>query len=233
MDWNQLTGAKTVPGSIAGFLNNSTITSGAGGIADILLQEAVNWISGSLKHWRMMPPPFTGAFTIGDDFIQIPEDMLEPDSLYITGTNYQKLSQKTMQQVLASWSFDGNGNRIPQQPIIWYFDQAAFRFDSPADKAYTYALVYYQNIPNLTPFAPNNFLTTFYPRLVRAATMMYATEWAKDSGVGQFDRTYWAQVAEAELLSAQTESDRARRGTEFAGIVIGGGAEGFPAYGSS
>lgn len=193
-----------------------------------MLQEAVNWISGGLKHWRMMTPPAAMTMTVGADFLLIPDDMLEPDSLYITGVNYQKLSQKTMQQVLASWGFDGNGNRIQQQPIMWYFDQDAIRFDSPADQAYPCVLVYYQNIPALSSANPTNFLTKFYPRLVRCAVMQYATEWAKDSGIGQFDRSYWVAQAQEELYGAQTESDRARRGTEFAGVEIGGGADGFP-----
>ena len=41
--------------------------------------------------------------------------------------------------------------------------------------------------------------------------MMMGAEWTKESNQGQYDRTYWAQQAAAELMEAQAQSDRARR----------------------
>ena len=66
-------------------------------------------------------------------------------------------------------SIDGNGNRMQQQPLIYYFDQAAFRFDSPADQAYPYALIYYQQPAMLAAANDTNFLTSYCQLLLRAA----------------------------------------------------------------
>ena len=78
----------------------------------------------------------------------------------------------------------------------------------------------------------SNFLTTAYPRLMRCAIMAAACEYVKDSGQGNFDRTYWAQLTQVEIDQAQAESDRARRAVQ-AGIILegGGGVSGMPPYG--
>jgi hypothetical protein len=61
--------------------------------------------------------------------------------------------------------------------------------------------------------------------------MAAACEFAKDNGQGQYDRTYWDQLAQDEIDKAQAESDRARRGTVAGAILIGGGvASNFPGY---
>lgn len=206
MDYNQLIGPKTTPGSVAMWLNNSTIQND---VPEIIL-EAESWVYRRLRHWRMLTPPVAGFFTVGSDFIANPADMLEPSYLKITGTNFAALIQRTMEDVIDSWMFDGSGNRVPQQPRIYYFDQGALRFDSPADQAYPYVLVYYQQLSPLS-VSLSNFLTTIYPRLMRCAIMAAACEWAKDSGVGSYDRTYWDTLAQDEVVKAQAESDRATR----------------------
>ena len=232
MDWVQLTSSKSTPGSVANWLNNAQVTGGTGGVADTLLQEAMDWITGSgLKHWRMIPPPVTGTMTIGQPYVSQPADFYEPNIFYITGVNQQQMYQKTPQEVIANWSYDGSGNRINQQPVMYYFDQTYLQFDSPPDQAYPYALVYYQNVPALSATNTTNFLTTYYSRLVRCAVMCIASEWAKDSGTGSYDRTYWLQEAMKEQDAAQADSDRAHRATEFAATLIGGNAAGFEPYG--
>lgn len=232
MTWSQLTGTSTVAGSIANWLNNTQVTAGTGGVADTLLQEAMDWITGSgLKHWRMMPNPVTGTMTIGNDYIDLPADFYEADIFYITGTNFQRMDMKTPQEVTANWSYDGTGARIQQKPIMYYVDQDSMRFDSAADQAYPYALVYYQSVPPLSVSNQTNFLTKYYGRLVRCAVMAHASEWAKDSGVGNYDRGYWLQQAMMEQDRAQADSDRSRRATEFSAVLVGGSAAGFPLYG--
>lgn len=230
MDWVALTSDKNTPGSIANWMNNSTFTIGAGGVSDLILQEAQDWIYRGLRHWRMLTPPTTGTLTVGSDTLSIPSDCLEPDVLIITGTQSAKLVQKPIQDVILSWSYDGNGNRIPQQPRIYSFNQSNLCFDSPADQAYPYALVYYQQPATLSGSNTVNFLTQYCQRLVRCACMAAAAEWAKDSGVGNYDRTYWDQAAQAELARVQAESDRARRATEAGAVFIGGGSSGEPLY---
>lgn len=232
MSWTQLVGSRTTAGSIANWLNNSQITGGAGGVADTLLQEAMNWITGSgLKHWRMVPPPVLGTMTIGNSYIDLPDDFYEANIFYITGNNYQKMTMKTPQEVIGNYSYDANGDLMQAQPTMYYVDQSTMQFESAADQAYTYLLVYYQNVAELSADNQTNFLTKYYARLVRCAVMAHAGEWAKDSGTGAYDRGYWVQQAQYEQQMAQADSDRSRRATEFAGVLVGGGAEGFPAFG--
>lgn len=208
MDWTSLTGSKNTPGAISRWLNNSTLTSGAGGDADLILQEAQDWIYRRLRHWRMLTAPVTGAFTIGQDYITLPSDFLEPKLFVITGTNFQTLTLKTPDEIVYAWSYDANGNRISQQPLIYYFDQANFRFDSPADKAYPTALIYFQQPALLSATNDTNFLTSYCAMLLRRAVMRAACEWSKEVASGQYDRTYWEQACEDEIQRIQEESDR-------------------------
>ena len=219
MDYNQLIASSATAGSIARWMNNSTIV---GDVPEIVV-EAESWIYRRLRHFKMIPAPVTGTLTIGQDNLALPADHLEPIVLMTTGNYYQFLDQKPMQEVLASWAWNGDGTtRVQQQPMIYYFDQSAFRFDSPPDKAYAYALLYYQQ-PAPLSVSITNFLTATYPRLVRCACMAAACEWAKDSGVGNFDRTYWDTLAQDEIDKAQAESDRSHRGI-IAGMILIGGA---------
>jgi hypothetical protein len=221
MDYAQLIASKATAGSVARWLNNSQIEAD---MPEIVL-EAESWIYRRLRHWKMLTPPVAGTFTIGNDYITNPSDMLEPFFLCTTGLYFQTMEQKTPQEVISNWAFDGSGNRVQQQPMIYYFDQTAMRFDSQADQAYAYALVYFQQLAPLAS-SNTNFLTDTYPRLMRLACMAAACEWAKDSGQGNYDRTYYDQLAQDEIDKAQAESDRAKRATVAGMMLIGGGYNG-------
>jgi hypothetical protein len=226
MDYTQLIAPKGTPGSVATWLNDSRVQ---GDVPEIVL-EAESWIYRRLRHWKMLTPPVPGTFTTGQDFILNPPDMLEPFMLTTTGIFQQIMRQTTPQEVVSAWAFDGSGNRVQQQPLMFYFDQSGIRFDSPPDQAYAYALIYYQQ-PQALAVSVSNFLTATYPRLLRLCCMAAGCEWMKDSGQGQFDRTYWDTLAQDEIEKAQEESDRARRGVIAGPIFVGGGTPTqFPAY---
>lgn len=214
-----LVGSRNTPGAVATWVNDSRIQ---GDVPEIVV-EAEAWIYRRLRHWKMLTPPQFGNMTIGVDFITIPPDFLEPAFFVTTGIYQLTLVQKDYQQVISNWSFDGQGLRVNQQPIMYYFDQSALRFDSPPDMAYQYALVYYQQ-PAALASTNSNFLTMTYPRLMRCATMAAACEWMKDSGQGQIDRTYWDTLAQDEIEKAQAESDRSKRAFQSGFVLLGGGA---------
>lgn len=195
-----------------------------------IVLEAESWIYRRLRHWKMLTVPLPGTMVIGQPYIPIPPDCLEPFLLMTTGNFQQFLIQKTMQEVIGNWAYDGNGNRVPQQPQMFAFDQVNLNFDSPPDQAYAYVFQYYQQ-PAPLVVSNSNFLTMTYPRLMRLTCMAAACEWEKDSGQGQFDRTYWDTLAQDEIEKAQAESDRARRGVIAGPILIGGGVStNYPAY---
>ena len=227
MDYGMLVGAQGAPGSISRWINYGPVQQEAPEI----VVEAESWVYRRLRHWKMLTPPVTGNLTIGQDFLPNPADMLEPFLLVTTGQFFQEITQKPMQEVIANWAFTGTGvTRVQQQPLMFAFDQSAMRFDSPPDQAYAYAFIYYQQ-PQPLSVTNTNFLTQTYPRLMRLTCMAAACEFAKDSGQGQYDRTYWDQLAQDEIDKAQAESDRARRGTVAGAIMVGGGiASNFPAY---
>lgn len=207
MDYPTLTSAKTVAGSIADWTNDGRINVSAPTIVD----EAQDWIYQRLRHWRMMPPAVTGTLSTAGLTLPPPADLLEPNFFLITGVSRRVLQERTMQEVMGSWQYDGNGVLVPQQPCIYSFDNTNFNFDSVPDQAYPYSLLYYQMPARLSNANPTNFLTTYCERLVRLACMMMACEWTKEIGQGQFDRTYYEELADAELTKVQSNSDRARR----------------------
>lgn len=234
MDWPTLVGASTVSGSIANWMSKASIGGGgAGGVADTILQEAQAWIYRRLRHWQMLTAPISFNLVQGTDTIPFPTNFLEPDSIwYLINNSPYWLTQKLPNQIYLAWLFDQNGNRIQQPPVIFSFNGSQIQLDSPPDQNYPAFITYYQQPSNLSQSNPTNFLTTTYPRLLRVACMAGACEWAKDNGQGQFDRTYWDQVAMDEISVAQAESDRARRGAVNAGVLIGGtdAAMGLPAF---
>lgn len=235
MDYNTLIAAKTTPGSISAWTNNSQIQ----GEAPNIVQEAQLAIQTRLRHYLMLTPPQAGTMTAassppttGQDQIALPTSpaWLDFHAFWITGIYKRRLPLRTEAEVFMAWNYDGNGNRVPQQPQFCYVNQSYIQLDSPPDLAYPYILTYFTQIPTLTVGSPTNWLTNNYPRLFRAFMMAYASEWAKDNGQGNYDRMYWDQVAEAELDKAQSESDRAMRATEGGMIFVGGGEYDFPAY---
>jgi len=219
INYTTLIGDTTVDGSIAKWLNHSAIAS----VADTIVVEAESAIYRSLRHWRMLTST-TGTLTANTqgvtqiNTLALPADYLEDKVLYITGTNYQKMTRRTMEEIIASYSYASNGYLIVQQPM-WYFnDQSNFVFDSASDQAYPYLLYYYQQPASLST-SGTNWLTQFYPRLLRAACCAAATEFMKDMGQGNFDRNYWNQIFLAALVDAQSESDRHHRAQEI-GMIL-------------
>jgi hypothetical protein len=226
LDWQSLTGSKSTPGAIARWINNSTLSSGSGGDADSILQEAQDWIYRRLRHWQMLSSPLVGSFTVGSDTISEPADFLEPKLFCITGVNAQMLTLKTPDDIVRAWAYDDQGNRVQQQPMIYYFDNANFRFDSPADQFYPYALIYFQQPATLSASNLTNFLTSNAQMLLRRSVMRAACEWSKEVASGQYDRTYWEQACEDELHAVQEESDRSVHSIVIGPQFIGGGGMG-------
>lgn len=219
--WPVLTGTTGTAGAIARWLNKSTLSSGAGGDADLILQESLSWIFTRLRHWKMLTPPISATMLVGADQVTIPADLLEIDFIMIAGIvggalYQQELVQKTPADIYRCWTYDGNGNRIQQQPKLYSFNDTFIQFDSQPDLAYPYVYTYYQFPQPLGSNNQTNFLTLFYPRLLRCVCMMFGAEFTKENFQGQFDRTYWESEAMKELMEVQAQSDRARRSAVIA-----------------
>lgn len=205
MDFNQLTASATSAGSVASWVNHSSVVA----VAPTLIQEAESAIYRRLRHFRMLTS-VTGTMTAGNtsDFITQPSDYLEDKLLYFTGTAYSKITRKTLQELVNNYCYDGSGNRVQTQPSYYSNDQTNLKFESPVDQNYPWLLYYYQQPQPLSATNTQNFITQYYPRLMRCALMTGASEYMKDAGQGTFDRTYWEQMTATEIDAAQRESDR-------------------------
>ncbi len=212
MDFSTLCGPKGVPGSVADILNNSLIAPSV----PYFIQEAESLIYRRLRHWRMLSAPTTATMTPGTSTLTLPSDFLDPYMLYLTsssgvpGYGPMLIKLATPEQVIARYSYNG-ASRNQMTPTMYYFDGNAINLDNVPDLAYPYSLIYYQQPAPLTTLNITNWVTQYYPRLFRAAVMAQAVEWTKESGSGQFDRTYWFGIVEAEIEKAQEESDLSRR----------------------
>lgn len=216
MDYNSLIGSSTSAGSIANWALHTAVT----GVAPNIIQQAESYIYRRLRHFKMITS-VTGTMTAGNasDFITLPSDYLEDKSFWLTGTAFSKLTRKTIQEVIGNYSYDGSGNRVQTQPTLYFNDQTNLKFDSPVDQNYPWLLYYYQQPTALSATNTQNFLTNTYPRLMLSACMAQASEYMKDAGQGNYDRTYWVQMTEQEIMAAQAESDRSEH-TIDAGMIL-------------
>lgn len=207
MDFLSLCG--TSGGSVASWLNHAAVSTASTSEVLNIIKEAESAIYRRLRHFKMLTST-TGTMTAGNasDFVTLPSDYLEDKYFMFTGTAQSKLTRKTLQEVLNNYSYDGSGNRVQTQPSMFFNDQTNLKFESPVDAAYPWLLYYYQQPAALGTATTTNFITNTYPRLFRCATMVAASEYMKDAGMGNYDRTYWAQMTETEIEAAQKESDR-------------------------
>lgn len=222
MDYVTLTGAKTVNGSIAQWVNHADAQNAAATI----LEEAESFIYRRLRHWRMITEA-TGVMVANQDYLLISAftNYLEDKVLRFNGivnnmVYSDRILRKTIEQVKAAYGYDSSGARVAQTPTIFYNNGTQLKFDSPPDLAYPYELAFYQQPAALSASNTTNWLTATYPRLVRVACLAGATEFMKDAGQGNYDRTYWETLAEGEIAVAMMESDRQQRSLEVGAIMI-------------
>lgn len=221
MDYTTLVASKSTAGSIANWLNSSLLQDAA----PTIIAEAESFVYRRLRHWRMITET-TGVLTVNQDYLLISAvtRYLEDKTLWLNGlvggTVYQqRVVRKTLEEVKANYQFSSAGSRVQQTPMIMYNNGTQLKFDSPPDLAYPYELTYYQQPAALSGSNTTNWLTDTYPRLLRCACMAGAAEFMKDSGTGNYDRTYWEENAMAEIDTAMAESDRAQRSLEV-GMIL-------------
>lgn len=172
-----------------------------------MLTEAQALIYTTLRHWQMKTED-TGTMSVGTDSVTLPTDFLDARDLRITGIYAARLRKSDERDVQDRYQYDGTGVRVNQQPQRFYLSGTAAKFDSPPDQAYPYLLSYYRVPAALGAATQTNFLTTLLPRLLRTGCMLIATEYEKEVGQGQFDRSYWQQQFDKQMAEAQMASDR-------------------------
>lgn len=200
MDYTALVASKSTPGSLKSWVNRDTIDPAT------ILTEAEALIYQTLRHWRMKADD-TATMTIGADSIALPDDFIAPRDLRITGIYACRLRKGDERSVQARWQYDSAGVRVNEQPRWYYLSGQAAVFDNPPDQAYPVLLSYWSRPAPLSATNLTNFLTTDNPRLLRVACMLSATEFEKEVGQGQFDRSYWQQQFDKLMGEFQAMSD--------------------------
>jgi len=227
MDWVTLTSSSSTPGSIANWLNTAQLVS----VASTIINEAESFIYRRLRATQMLAN-YIGTLTPGQSTLAVPSNFIQPEHFMITGINKRVIYMKPNQEVRQAYMYDGNGNRIQQQPSIYYFDGVNFNFDSVIDSinTYPYDVLYYQQPLPLSVSNTTNFVTSVYPRMMRCAIMVGASEFMKDAGAGQIDRNYWQEQLDAEINAVNIEQDQSLHSIQAGAIIVGGGGNDWNSY---
>lgn len=194
--YTDLVAVKTTAGSIKDFVNSNAIPS------TTILTEAEAWIYKRLRA-REMIAEATGNLTATSDTLTLPTGYRQPKLFMFTGTTKKIVPFKPLDEVIASWGYDGSGARTTGQPDIFSTDATNVRFDKKADATYTYFFLHYRALAALSGANLTNALTEVYPSLLRATCMMFAFGYLKDNT----NHVKMLKIAEAEIAEANRESD--------------------------
>jgi hypothetical protein len=173
-----------------------------------VLSEAQDIIFRRLRHWRMKAEA-VGDLTVGDDFIVLPDDYIDARDFWLTGFYQTRLLKGDERLTWQRYSYDQNEARTRDIPRWYYISGDKARFDNAPDQPYHYLLAYYGKPAELSASNQSNWLTQIAPRLVRTACMLVATEFEKEVGQGNFDRTYWQEQFQGQITDFQIMSDMA------------------------
>lgn len=202
MTYASLIATKSTPGSIRNWVNRDTTDP------ETVLTEAQDAIYRILRHWRMKAEA-VGDLVIGDDFLPLPDDFIQPRDLWLTGFYKRRLLKGDERLTQQRYAYDDLEARVLDIPKYYYLSGENVKFDNPPDKPYHYLLDYWRRPAELSDINQTNFLTTEAPRLLRTACMLIAVEFEKEVGQGGFDRTYWQQEFMGQLQNYQIASDMA------------------------
>lgn len=214
-DYSTLIAASTTPGALANWAMHTSVQ----GVAPTIVQEAESYIYRRLRHWQMLTST-NGTMTTSQSTVAVPADFLEDKAFVATGTNNFNITRKTIQEVIAAFSYDGNGVRVLSPPQIFSNDKTNLLLDNPCDQSYPFSFWYYQQPTALGTTNTTNFLTTTYPRLLRTACMVGVSEFMKDAGANGYDKNYWENETDKEIDAAQKESDRHERSMVIGAILL-------------
>jgi hypothetical protein len=200
VNYTQLINTRATAGSIKSWINRDTTDP------DTVLLDAQNLIYTTLRHWRMKSEA-TGTLTIDQPYLTLPTDFIDCKDLWIVGAERVRMKRGDERSVIDLYEYDGSNNRVSNKPYHFYITGTRANLDQPPDQAYPYLLPYYAKPADLGSGNLTNFLTDFHPRFLRTACMLVATEFEKEVGQGQFDRSYWQQQFDKQLIDIQAASN--------------------------
>lgn len=188
ISWTTLTGAKTVVGSIANWVNRSDLPT------DNILLEAEAWIYQRLRIRNMMER-VVFQFDLGAQTEPLPSDFLDP----ISFTPYRHTIPLVYlhEEKLIEQRDDANA-LISGEPTSWAIIGDTAYVDVECSEDFPGILLYYKLPAALSVSNTTNFLTTRYPSLLRYACLARAYEHMKDAqSAQQYDLRAMGALAEA------------------------------------
>lgn len=192
MDYNQLTAAKTVSGSIQNWINDSTLP-----VTDILT-ESQAWIYQRLRTREMTSLNTNFRFVNNTNFTALPADFLDPIQFLPWGWS-DPLEFEHEEAIRIP--LDQNGNLFLGTPSQWTIIGTNAYVDVSCNGDFPGALMYYALPPALSGINTTNFLTVRYPTLLRRTCMAYGYEFRKDRERAQTEFAL-ANMALAEAMAA-------------------------------
>jgi len=212
-NYNDLIAAKGTVGSIKNWVNNDEIPSAT------IVTEAEASIYRSLRV-REMITRTTGTLTTSVDNIPLPSDFQDAVRFMFTatGTTAKFVPEfKSLPVVLDAWNYDGTA-RATGLPRYWGLTGTSMQFNDPADKNYPWHLEYYRIPPALSTATASstNFLTSRYPKLLRAVCLVEAYEWLRN----EKEKMYWQAVAAREIVEVSRSADLAQTDIELTMEVV-------------
>jgi hypothetical protein len=197
INWTVLTGAKTVAGSIANWVNRGDLPS------ENVLLEAEAMIYERLRVREMMEVA-TLTFNSAANSASLPADFLDPIEYRPYGRS-QELPFYHEQKI--GIFRDDSGNLESDTPSRWTIIGTTAYVDVNCSATYAGKLMYYKKPAALSGSNLTNFLTTRYPTLLRHACTAKAMEHMKQWSQAQV----YIALAEAEAAKANATNEMFRR----------------------
>lgn len=172
MTYGNLTGDKTVPGSIKSWVNYAKVD------AENVLMDAQTTLYQTLRV-REMKSTVTLSITAGQDNWAVPDGFMT-FSKFLDVTNGCEIEHKSWDDLewLRDWN---NGDLVAGDPTYCSFYNEKIEFDVKTARAITGRLSFYKMPALLSSTNPSNFLCTRYPHLLRTACLAMAAVHFKDN----------------------------------------------------
>lgn len=175
MNYTTLVADKDTPGSIKYFVRHSEVPS------DFILERAQDSIF-QLLRVREMLTRTNGTILTNATSLTLPTDMLEPQSIGLTGAWKSKIIILDQEHFESRVGEDATATVYTGIPSFCTYDATTLYFDAKADQDYTYRLWYMAKPALLASGNQTNFLTTRYGNILEAMCKHYAYEHREEDG---------------------------------------------------
>lgn len=145
----------------------------------------------------------TGTFTIGQDFINAPSDLLEPVYLRINSNPLGKVEVVTLEKLA-----DVRQNAGHALPIAMAVVGTTIELAPVPQSATGYTLYYRAGVPALSPVAPTNWLLTAYPDLYLYGALVESAPYLRNDA----RILLWKGIFDDKFAGVKRQEWRARTG---------------------